>query len=267
MKRVGRFLIRIFITVIVIFGMIYYFQGKLIFRSSDLPQDYIYTFNGEFEEFFLKADDGAILNGLHFKQPRSKGIILYCHGNAGALDNWGLWAEELSVRYQYDVVVWDYRGYGKSTGKMRQKLMLDDGFLFYEYCKKYFEDEKILVFGRSLGGFFATHITKDNQPKKLVLESTPLSILKIAQKEYPFLPSKYLLKFRFQNDDNIIKINSPTYIIHGTADGLIPFNHGERLFELSKAQKKKFYPIYGGNHNNLSSFDAAYFGALDAVLK
>ena len=247
--------------------MFYFFQEKLIFHSNGIPQDYSYQFDTEHEELFLKAADGALLNGLHFKKQNPKGVILYCHGNAGELDDWGHWAEELSNRYHYDVVIWDYRGYGKSTGKRRQNLMLADGFLFYDYCQDYFTEDQITIFGRSLGGFFATHITKDITAGKLILESTPRSILNIAKREYPFLPSELLLRFKFQNDRNIAEIEIPTFIIHGTEDTLVPFEHGAALFKLSNAEIKRIYKVAGGDHNNLSNFEDSYFKALDEILK
>jgi len=246
--------------------MLYFFQEKLIFHSSEIPQDHVYQFETEFEELFLTGKDEAVLNGLHFKQSNPKGVILYCHGNAGGLDDWGNWAEELSNLYNYDVVIWDYRGYGKSTGKRRQQLMLDDGFLFYEYCKSHFQEDQISVFGRSLGGFFATHVVKETKPKRLILESTPISLLEIAQQEYPFLPTKLLLRFKFQNNGNIRKIEVPTYIIHGTTDALIPFEHGQELYGLSPSQIKKLFSVEGGNHNDLANFKN-YFPALDDILR
>ncbi len=267
MKRARRFFRVLLITIAFIFTMLYFFQEKLIFYSSKLPQDFQYQFQTEFEELFLTAEDGAVLNGLHFKAKNPKGIILYNHGNAGELDSWGKWGELLADRYAYDVVIWDYRGYGKSTGKRRQQLMLDDGLLFYNYCKRLFKEDLITVYGRSLGGFFATHLSKQTQPSRLVLESTPVSLLEIANEAYPFIPANWLLKFRFQNRDNIQQINQPTFFIHGTEDDLIPFEHGKRLFELSKANKKQFFSIKGGNHNDLSSFEASYFSALDQVFK
>mgnify|MGYP000034911256 CR=1 FL=1 len=267
MRLLKRVLKVFIVALIFIVSMLYFFQEKLIFHSSELPQDYEFQFTTSFEELFLKAEDGAVLNGLHFKQENPKGVILYTHGNAGELNEWGKWGEALSNRYNHDVVIWDYRGYGKSTGKRRQKLMLDDSYLFYDYCKDHFNEDQITLFGRSLGGFFATHVAKDRAPKNLVLESTPFSLLKIAQKEYPFLPSKYLLKYRFQNNENMEKIKAQTYFIHGTLDGLIPVDNSERLFELSKAFKKEFYTIEGGDHNNLSSFEAEYFGALDEIFR
>ncbi len=247
--------------------MLYFFQEKLIFHSSEIPRDYVYSFDSDFEELFFEADDGAVLNGLHFKQPNPKGVILYCHGNAGELTEWGHWAQELSNRYRYDVVIWDYRGYGKSTGKRRQNLMLNDGFLFYEYCKERFQETEITLFGRSLGGFFATYMAKETNPRQLIMESTPTSLLNIAEREYPLLPSNWLLKFRFQSNENISKIEVPTYFIHGSDDSLIPYQHGEELYQLSSANEKKLYRVEGGDHNDLASFSESYFGALDEILK
>ncbi|MDC0008280.1 alpha/beta hydrolase [bacterium] len=266
MTKAKRFLKVLLVLMAITLGMLYFFQEKLIFYSSTLPQDFEYPFQTEFEELFLTAEDGAILNGLHFKAKNPKGIILYNHGNTGEIDTWGQWGELLVNRYSYDVVIWDYRGYGKSTGKRRQELMLDDGLLFYSYCQSIFNEESITVYGRSLGGFFATHIAKQTQPKQLLLESTPTTLLEVAKQAYRFIPSKWLLKFRFQNTENIAQINEPTYIIHGTDDDLIPFEQGERLFELSKAKTKHFLPIEGGNHNDLASgFETSYFTALDKV--
>ncbi|MEM9143009.1 MAG: alpha/beta fold hydrolase [Bacteroidota bacterium] len=245
--------------------MLYFLQEKLIFFSSRLPQDYEYPFTVPHEELFLAAPDGAVLNGLHYKQQHPKGVILYSHGNAGHLGEWGAWAQELSQRYTYDVVVWDYRGYGKSTGKRRQDAMLEDGRLFYDYCLQHFEEDQLTVFGRSLGTFFATHMALGNRPKQLILESGPTNLLDMAQKEYPWLPARLLLKFRFDNLINITEIQIPTHIIHGKEDQLVPHTHAEVLLEKSEASTKKLYSIMGGGHNNLPEY-ADYFGVLDSIL-
>ena len=257
-----------FITLLIAsIGMLYFFQERLLFRSVKLPQDYVYQFTTTYEELFLTAADGAVLNGLHFKQPEPKGVILYCHGNAGALDAWGKWAEELSNRYNYDVVVWDYRGYGKSIGKRRQALMLADGVLFYDYCKSHVKEKNIIIFGRSLGGFFATHLAVGRQPQKLILESTPTSVLDVAQESYPLLPTKLFLKYRFQNHRNIERIkNSSTYFIHGTDDDLVPYEHQNTLYKLSSTKFKKAFSIEQANHNNLVEFES-YFQALDEIFE
>ncbi len=97
--------------------MLYFLQEKFIFLPSKLPQDYAYSFAFPHTEFNLETPDGAKLNGLHFKNGNSKGVILYFHGNAGDLSRWGEIAL-FFVEKQYDVVIMDYRTYGKSTGKL-----------------------------------------------------------------------------------------------------------------------------------------------------
>lgn len=247
--------------------MLYFFQERLLFRSTKLPEAYSYHFDTDFEELFLTAGDGAVLNGIHFKQENPKGMLLYCHGNAGALDTWGKWAEELSNRYNYDVVVWDYRGYGKSRGNRRPQSMLDDGMLFYEYCESHFKEKDMVLFGRSLGGFFATHLAVKKEPQKLILESTPTSVLEVAQEQYPILPARLLLRYRFQNHRHIKSIkNSSTYFIHGTEDELVPYEHMNRLYELSEAPFKKAFSIDKGGHNDLVGFET-YFQALDKIFE
>ncbi|MBC8754911.1 alpha/beta fold hydrolase [Kordia sp. YSTF-M3] len=246
--------------------MLLNFQEQLIFRSESLPQDHVYTSEVPFEELFLKASDGAVLNGLHYKQANPKGVLLYFHGNAQTLEYWGKWAEELSGRYQYDVVIMDYRGYGKSSGKRSHKAMLADGLLFYDYCQTKFSATQITIFGRSLGGAFATHVVKERSVKLLLLESTFTSVYDIASKSFWFLPLKWLLQYPFQNNENIQQISIPTYIIHGTKDMVVPYEHGQKLYKKSGSGTKKIYTIEGALHNNLVTYPE-YFQALDEILK
>jgi fermentation-respiration switch protein FrsA (DUF1100 family) len=266
MKRLKTVGISIIALYLVISFMLLNFQEQLIFRSESLSKDHVFTSEVPFEELFLKASDGAILNGLHYKQSSPKGVLVYFHGNAQTLEYWGKWAEELSIRYQYDVVIMDYRGYGKSTGKRSFEAMLSDGMLFYDYCKTKFPEDKITIFGRSLGGTFATHIATKANAKLLLLESTFTSVHEIASKRFWFLPLKWLLQYPFQNDQNIQKISMPTYIIHGTKDMVVPYKHGKKLYKKSGSGTKKFYTIDGALHNNLITYPE-YFQALDEILK
>lgn len=262
-KRIGISIIALYLVIVV---MLLSFQEKLIFRSEVLSQDHVFTAKIAFEELYLKASDGAILNGLHYKQPNSKGVLLYFHGNARTLEHWGKWAELLSERYQYDVVIMDYRGYGKSMGKRNHKLMLEDGLLFYEYCKTKFSENEITIFGRSLGGAFASYVATKRNAKRLVLESTFTSVYEIAKQRFWFLPLKSLLKYPFQSDQNITHINIPTYFIHGTEDQVVPYYCSEKLVNASAADIKKLYTIKGARHNDLSTYPK-YFEYLQEILK
>jgi fermentation-respiration switch protein FrsA (DUF1100 family) len=250
--------------------MITAFQEKIIFRSEVLPQDHVFTSSVPFEELYLKANDGAILHGLHYQQENPKGVIVYYHGNARTLEYWGEWAEGLSKKYTYDVVIMDYRGYGKSLGKRSFKAMLGDALLFYDYAKVKFSEENITIFGRSLGGAFATHTAThtatQRNAKQLLLESTFTSVYDIGKQRFWFLPLKWLLNYPFQNIKNIENIQMPTSFIHGTNDAVVPYDHGQKLYKKSGSGTKEFYTIKNGEHNNLIAFPA-YFNALDAILK
>ncbi|AXG71190.1 2-succinyl-6-hydroxy-2, 4-cyclohexadiene-1-carboxylate synthase [Kordia sp. SMS9] len=266
MKFVKRVAIALIALYLLLICMLVAFQEKIIFQSEILPQDHVFTSSVPFEELYLKASDDAILHGLHYKQENPKGVLLYFHGNARTIEYWGEWAEGLSAKYQYDVVIMDYRGYGKSIGERQYHKMLDDALLFYDYTKTKFSVDEITIFGRSLGGAFATYTATHRKAKQLLLESTFTSVYEVGKKRFWFLPLKWLLNYPFQNIENIQQIKIPTYMIHGTKDAVVPYEHGQELYQKSRSGTKKFYTISNGSHNDLIRFPA-YFEALDEVLK
>ncbi|NNE03974.1 MAG: alpha/beta hydrolase, partial [Eudoraea sp.] len=122
MNRVGRIFGVLIVFIIFAASMLYFIQEKLIFLPTKLPVDFEYSFQYPFEEVFLTAEDGAVLNALHFKNKDPKGVILYFHGNAGDLSRWGQIATYF-VKKNYDVVIMDYRTYGKSTGVLSEEAL------------------------------------------------------------------------------------------------------------------------------------------------
>src|SRR5690554_6918936 len=155
---------------IMIGASLYFLQEKILFMPTVLPQDFQYEFNHPFEELFLKTEDHAVINALHFKAENPKGVILYFHGNAGELSRWGIVVQKF-VEMRYDVLVMDYRTYGKSTGKLSEKALYSDAELFYKYLLIRYPEDKIVVYGRSLGTTFATYVAAKNHPKQLLLEA------------------------------------------------------------------------------------------------
>lgn len=244
-----------------IFGiMIYFIQEQFIFLPTRLPENYQYQFDIPFEEFFLKAKDGARLNALHFKSPRPKGVILYFHGNAGNLARWGDITMGLSREYNYDVVVMDYRSYGKSRGNLSEEALNEDGQLFYDYIMRYYDEKDIVLYGRSLGTGIATRLASINNPKKLILETPYYSLLDIGERRFPFLPVRWLLKYQFKSYEYVRDISCPIAIFHGTDDEIIPMESGKKLFESIPGSNKEFIAVKGARHNNLSVFDAYHLG-------
>ena len=249
------------IGVYIIFGtMIYFLQEKLIFLPTRLTQNHEYQFSEPFEEFFLNSDDGARLNALHFKRKDPLGVILYFHGNAGNLNRWGEIGMSLSRNLNYDVVIMDYRTYGKSKGELSEEALHADGQLFYDYVSKQYDEKEIVLYGRSLGTGIATRLASKNQPRQLILETPYFSLLDIGQRRFPYLPVKWLLKYEFKSYEYVSSVSCPIAIFHGTEDEVIPLESGKKLYESIPEGQREFFLIEGARHNNISSFDIYHSG-------
>ncbi len=242
----------------------YFMQEKLIFLPTKLPLDYVYNFEHSFEEFFVETGDGARLNAIHFKTENPKGVILYFHGNAGDLSRWGV-ITSYFTQFDYDVVVMDYRTYGKSNGKLSEKALLTDAQLFYNYLLKKFQEDEIIVYGRSLGTNLAVFVASANNPKGLILETPFYSMEDVAKSRFPILPVKYLLKYKFKTHNYIGDVNCPITIFHGTDDAVVPIESCKKLTAIIPAEQLDFVVIPRGNHNNLMEFPA-YQEKIDKLL-
>jgi len=256
-KKTKHRLRKVLFVLIAIYLMIgsslYYLQEKLLFLPSVLEENYQYQFNHPFEELFLKTDDKAVINTLHFKAEESKGVILYFHGNAGDLSRWGI-VTEYFVEKNYDVLVIDYRTYGKSKGKLSEEAFYNDGQYCYDYLKQQYTESEITLYGRSLGSGIATYLASKNNPKQLILESPYYSIMDVAKQRFPIFPVKLLMRYEFPSYEFIKKVNCSTSIIHGTDDAVIPIKSAKKLYDVSFKDKTEFTSIEGGGHNNLIKF-------------
>ncbi|HRH49698.1 MAG TPA: alpha/beta fold hydrolase [Panacibacter sp.] len=232
--------------------LLYFIQEKFIFKPEKLSQDFEYKYDVPFKELFFDVEPGVSINGLHFYCANPKGLILYFHGNTRSIKGWSKYAKDFS-RYQYDVVLVDYRGFGKSTGKRSEKEMLNDMQFVYDTLAVQYHEHHILVYGRSMGSGFATKIAADNKPRYLIIDSPYYSLKKVAERYAPILPHRLLLRYQLRTDKWITRVNCHTYIIHGTKDRLIPISHSEKLQQLNP-HKITLIRIHGGRHNNLPSF-------------
>jgi uncharacterized protein len=231
----------------------YFIQEKLIFKPEKLKQNFQYKYEVPFEELFFDVEAGVRINGLHFYKDKPQGLILYFHGNSRSIKGWAKYAKDF-YRYNYDVVLVDYRGFGKSTGKRSEEnLHSDMQFVYDELLKKYPENH-LIVYGRSIGSGFATKLAAENKPRYLILDAPYYSFKKVAERFLPFLPVRFVLRYHLRTDNWIKNVNCPTYILHGTKDWLIPISHSEKLQEINP-RKITLITIPGGGHNNLPSFD------------
>ena len=238
-----------------------YFQEKVVFLPVILPHDHTYDFENDFEEYLWDTPFDGKINVLHFRIENPKGVIAYFHGNADNLHRWGKIAVDFT-KFGYDVLVMDYRGYGKSSGPRNEEYLYSDAQFFYDFAKENYGENKIIVYGRSLGGAFATKIAGENQPKMVILESTFYNLQDIVNR---WLPGKVTDKvspkmtYHFLSNQNILKVKVPLYHFHGTKDSVVPLKSGKKLFEVFEKEHpkipKKFIEIKGGTHEDLIKYD------------
>ena len=252
-NRIKKFVYLILGLYIIMGISLSFFQEKLLFLPTVLEQDHKFKFSQPFEELFLKAKDGSQLNALHFKVENSKGVILYFHGNAGDLQRWGEITRHFT-RFNYDVLVMDYRSFGKSTGAISETALYEDAQLFYNYVSNIYSGDDIIIYGRSLGTGIATKIASENEIKHLILETPYTSITDIAKHRFPIFPVKLLLKYKMPTYQFIRNVDSPITIFHGTEDKVVPYKFGKQLYDLN-LPKMDFITIEGGKHNDLVEYD------------
>ncbi len=230
----------------------YFVQEKFIFKPEKLKQNFIYKYDAPFEELFFDVEPGVRINGLHFKVDKPLGLVLYFHGNSRSIKGWAKYAKDF-YRYEYDVVLIDYRGFGKSTGKRNEKDMLSDTQFVYDTLTKVYHQNHMIIYGRSLGSGFAAKLAADNTPRYLILDAPYFSFKKTIERFLPILPVKYVLRYHLRTDKWIPKVNCHTYILHGNKDWLIPISQSKKLQALNP-RKITLITIHGGGHNNLPNF-------------
>ena len=234
---------------------LYFLQEKILFRPTVLNQTHVFKFSYPFEELFLKTDDNAVINAIHFKAEKPKGVILYFHGNAGDLSRWGIITEYI-VEKDYDVLVMDYRTYGKSTGVLSEHALYKDAQLCYDYLINRYNEQDISIYGRSLGTAIGTYIASKNNPKQLILETPYYSIVDVAKSRFPLFSVEHLLHYKLPTNEFIKEITCNISMIHGTNDYVVPIKSGEKLFKVAPQKMTSFTAVESGSHNDLIKFDS-----------
>ena len=231
--------------------VMYQFQHKFIFFPMPLPMDYPFSQFRDFEEVFLEVDSNIKLHALHFKVAEPKGTFLYFHGNTRSLNDWGYAAQDLTT-LGYNVLMPDYRTYGKSSGPLTEQGLYEDARRWYEYLNKEIPEQDLLLYGRSLGTGIASHLASKTQARQLILETPYTSMVDMAKLQVSFLPVNLLSRFRFETKKFLPQVDCRIDLIHGTADELIPY---QQALELSSG-KAQLHTIENGGHNTLSQFPA-----------
>ncbi len=235
--------------------LLYFLQDYLMFKPEKLEKDFQFHYeNQEIEEYNVETRDGAIINGLHFKVDNPKGIVFYLKGNSKSIKGWGKFAVDFT-RHGYDVLMIDYRGFGKSTGSRSQKAIKRDLQVVYNKIKENVAEKYIILYGRSLGSGFATKLASMNNPRLLILDAPYYSLSKVAKRYLPFMPLSILIKFPMPTYKWLKYVQCPIHIVHGTDDKLIPYKTSVKLSKI-KPKQTTLHTIIGGGHKNLNTFES-----------
>ncbi|MFH1052039.1 MAG: alpha/beta fold hydrolase [bacterium] len=251
MRKIFMLTTFIIITVLALFFLVYYYQERLIFFPEKLEKDFEFDFDSNFTERNFEIKNGVTINALHFKTKNPKGVIYYHHGNAGSLAGWGE-VGEYFLQYGYDALIYDFRGFGKSTGIKSESGFYKDAQFIYNVLKKEYEEKDIVLYGRSLGTGIAAYIASKNNPGSLILESPYYNYIELKKVHFSMIPS-FVMRYSFPTNEYIIDIKGPVTLIHGTDDDLIHPDNSRKLKEIKP--DADMYLIEGGHHNDLMGFD------------
>ena len=250
---------------------VYFSQDSLFFYPSKEHQISPDELNIEYQDLYLKHDNGEKINAWYFEPPitnenQIERTIIFCHGNAGNISG-RLETVQFLLQFDLNILLFDYRGYGKSDGVPSEEKMYQDAKLCYEFLihEKKMSPTEIIIFGRSLGGAVAVDLAAQVKCGGLVVESSFNSSLDIAKKSFPYLPVGLLMKYKFDSSIKIKKINCPVLVGHSPEDEIIPFQLGVNLYEAA-ISPKEFYELSCGHNDREYYSDEIYREKLNKIL-
>ncbi len=229
--------------------MLLFMQPKLLYRpirEVDFDPD---EFGLAHEHVAFSGADGVMLTGCYIPAARADFTLLFCHGNGGNITH-QLDSAKLFHSLGLNCFVFDYRGYGRSTGRPGEAGTYRDARAAFDWLMqtKQIPADRIIVCGRSLGGSIAAYLATQVQPAALAVEGAFTSYPDIGAKFYPYLPVRRFARFQYDTRAYISRVRCPVMVVHSRDDELVPFDFGTRLFQAAR-EPKRFVEIFG-DHND-----------------
>ncbi len=221
----------------------------------------------EYEDVHLTAGDGVRLHGWWVPAGAARGTVLFCHGNAGNISHR---LESIAVfhRLGLNVLIFDYRGFGHSEGTPDEEGTYRDAEAAYRHLREErgIDPDRIVFFGRSLGGAVAIELAGRVDAAGLIGESTFTSTVEMGKLIYPFLPIRLMVRNRYDSLAKVGDLSLPVLFIHSPDDELVPFEHGRRLYRAA-TEPKEFLAIRGGHGDGFLVSGPIYAEGIDSFLK
>ncbi|MCP4898335.1 MAG: alpha/beta hydrolase [bacterium] len=237
-----------------------WFEGSLIYYPTRHPDGFWDTqalaqqSGFDIDDCYFEAEDGVKTHGWLCRPKQNEGsqlpVLLWFHGNAGNLSH----RADLMIAYAsqgVEVLLVDYRGYGRSEGRPSEKGLYRDARAAWDFLtvERGIEPRQIIVFGESLGGAVAVQLASGVKPAGLLLVSTFTSVSDMAARHFPFVP-RFLIRTKMNSESVITQIHCPKLVIHGSEDEIVPFKLGRELFDAA-TEPKRFIEVQRAHHNDL----------------
>ena len=266
-----KFLLAITLFYLAAMIAIYFAQAMFIYAPHIPTRDIVATPSDiglEYDDLNLVTVDKEKINAWYIPaKPELAKTILFFHGNAGNISH-RLETIKIFNHLDLNILIIDYRGFGKSTGKPSEQGTYIDASTAWQYLieEKNLSSDQIIIAGRSLGGGVAAELAKKVRPAMLILESTFTSMTEVSAKHYPFMPTSLIVKHEYETFYKLKEIHCPIVIAHSKNDEVIPYEHSERNYEEAN-EPKQFIELNGGHGNGfLYSLDS-YVNGLQSALK
>jgi len=251
MRMIGTIIIGVAIAFAGLTGLLYVNQERMVFLPEVGGTEYAGTprlLGLAFEEVALTTSDGETLAAWFVPADRPRGAVLFCHGNAGNISH-RLDFLLMFHRMGYATLIFDYRGYGRSTGRPSESGAYLDAQAGWDYLveTRGIPPGRIVLYGESLGGAVAAHLAEKEQPGALVIASAFTSVPELGTEIYPFLPVRLLARIRLDARDSLSRVRAPVLVAHSPGDEIVPFAHGEALYRAAHGPKAMLR--LSGGHN------------------
>jgi len=220
----------------------------------------------DYEALRLPTADGEELDAWFIPARRERAVLLFFHGNAGNISH-RLDSLRIFHGLGLSVLIIDYRGYGQSTGRPTEQGTYEDARAAWRHLveERNVPADRIIFFGRSLGGAVAAWLAAEHPPRGLIVESTFRSVPDMAAELYWFLPVRRLARIEYPAETLLRSVQAPVLVVHSREDEIIPFRHGEALFAAAR-EPRQLLELRGGHNTGFLRSEREYVAGLEAFL-
>ena len=270
-KRVLWRWVKVLLLIYGVVGIVlYHTQRYILWHPDPVPASTVYNFNGQpHVELNVPYDKETNLNLVEFRavdrpaDSPAKGVVLVFHGNRGNVEHHSVAAPEFT-RQGYECWIWDYPGFGKSTGDFTEQKLYDYALVLYKLARSRWPPSKIILYGQSMGTGIAAELGDIRDCRMLILTAPYYSLESLAWRRVPVYPWGRMIHYHFPTFLHLPNVTAPVIIFHGTEDDVVPYSNASRLKPLLK-KGDEFITIEGAGHHDLFQYPL-FHKKLDSLL-